>query len=94
MNDKPRRGTCATCHWWEFSNIIRAPNGDEIRNGVCMVNPPSPVMTAMQAPGSQLRPSGPQLVPAVQGMLPPITENGRCSKWLPAGTFPEFDHAN
>lgn len=94
MNDAAACGTCGTCHWWEFSNVMRAPNGDELRNGVCMVNPPIPVMTAMQAPGSSLRPGGPQLMPAVQGMLPPITENGRCSKWTAFNTFPERHDAN
>lgn len=94
MSDAPKRGTCATCHWWEFSNVIRAPNGDEVRNGVCMVKPPVPIMVATQAPGSQFRSAGPQIVPAVQGMLPPITENGRCGRWEAAGTFPENHHAN
>jgi hypothetical protein len=94
MNAKPNRGTCATCQWWEFSNIIRAPSGDEVRNGVCMANPPTPVMVAAQVPGSSLRPSGPQVMPAIQGMLPPITEHGRCRRWQAAGTMMEIDHVN
>jgi len=91
---KPQRGQCGTCHWWEFSNVIQLPNGDELRNGVCMVNPPMPIMTAAPVPGSTLSPAGPRMQPAVQGMLPPQTERGRCSKWIATGTFPEFNHAN
>ncbi len=86
---KPLPGTCATCHWWEYSNMLKAPDGEDVRNGVCCVSPPVPIMVAMQQPGSALSPSGPRMAPAIQGMLPPITERGRCEKWIPTGTFPE-----
>lgn len=96
MVDKPKRGTCGTCHWWEFSNVITPPNGEQIRNGVCMVNPPVPVMIAAPMPQNVLTPGGPQqrMGAAVQGMLPPQTELGRCSRWIAAATFPEAGRAN
>lgn len=83
--NKPKRGDCGTCHWWEFAGTLKAPNGDEVRNGFCCVNPPVPVMTVGQAPGSVLSNSQPRMVQGVQGMLPPQTELGRCQKWRPTG---------
>lgn len=87
--DKPKRGNCGSCQWWEFAGAIRSPNGDEVRNGFCMVNPPVPVMVATPAPGSALSAGGPRMIPGVQGMLPPQTENGRCAQWRAAGMLPD-----
>ncbi len=83
---KPARGTCATCHWWEFTDVLRLPSGEEIRNGVCLVEPPTPIMISAPAPGSHLVPTGPKLIPHVIGMRPTAHEKERCGEWKPVGT--------
>lgn len=81
--NKPKRGDCGTCHWFEMGPQ-QPPKGP--KQGSCLVNPPVPVMGQQQRIKG-LGPNGPEMeIMQIQiGMLPPTQEDRRCALWRPAG---------
>ena len=84
---KPKLGDCGTCHWFERPEQWTAPPPVQ---GLCLVNPPTPLLGLQEVQGSRLSPGGPQVTHAVQGMVPPTTADRRCEKWRPTGMLPEM----
>lgn len=96
---KPKRGNCGTCSWFEpfpanmqpVAGRGNIPIGLKIPlQGVCQFNPPQPVPSFQQVPGSQFTAQGPQQAPTAMGLRPPVHELLRCSQWRPVGTDPPF----
>ena len=89
---KPIRGQCGTCEWFEVWPGNPEP-GTPLQ-GVCVVNPPSPLATPVaMRPSAIVDPArGPQqqLGMKVDGMSPPTNELRKCSLWRPVGMQPPF----
>jgi hypothetical protein len=72
-----RRQKCGNCDSFVEVGNSEAPN----RIGNCCHNPPIAMPIHMQAPGSMLNPSGPQMTQGLQGIWPPTRANMWCKQW-------------
>jgi hypothetical protein len=94
MSVKVMRGNCGTCHWWEAPPKAQPEEGQEMRIGICCVNPPVPVM--MMAQRNIVAPLRPgqapiqQAAPDTIGIRPPSLESARCERWRPYGMLPDL----
>lgn len=91
--EKPSRGQCGTCCWFEVWPGDPDPGQPIV--GSCVVSPPQPYFQQMmKKPSAVVDPSKPQIpefTSSVSGMVPPTNEFRKCSLWRPFGTQPPFD---